>query len=82
MYIKKEGETSHSGRVPYPPLGFVTNVIIDDFISTGETVNTIARMIIEQGIIINGVCISGPITLRDLSFQCEFVIAQEIKPNT
>lgn len=60
VHIKKEGEQSHSAQTSLLPNG--KNIIVDDFIVTGKTLNAIYKSLtnIEKTpIVIDCICITG-----------------------
>lgn len=73
-HIKKNGEDSHTTTVPQYYYDDGINLIVDDFISTGSTINTIAKKMGEESIPIQGVCVSCSVNANDLSFNPDFII--------
>lgn len=72
LHIKKEGEQSHSQYSPLKPYteNYI-NVIIDDFIASGDTVNRIASHIPEG---VDCLIISGYSFLSNCNFTPHFVV--------
>ncbi len=59
-HIKKEGEDSHSFGYPRFELGTIVNIIIDDFVATGETILAIIEGITKYE---NTRCTSVPLDI-------------------
>lgn len=82
FHIKKSGESSHSGGyVGYNK--YYPAIIVDDFVSSGETVNAIYA----EGCKINSqfkvdtICVSAMLFMSSLSFKPTNVIAGNYKDN-
>ena len=76
-HIKKDGEYSHSSD--YYPIDFSNpNIIIDDFISSGETVNAIFEKIQKvnsKELKIDTLCVSGGFNIETLNFRPNNIIS-------
>lgn len=77
-HVKKEGENSHCSRPNY--YTSAVNIIIDDFISSGETLNAIWDEVIKSlqgGINILFLCkTSGTNSMVNIKFTPEFLIVK------
>lgn len=73
-HVKKDGESSHSSDVDIYIEKSHINVIVDDFISSGNTVNEIAKMMLRNNYTVHGLCVSSSVHMRKLEFKPEFVI--------
>jgi len=73
-HVKKDGESSHSSDVDIYIEKSHINVIVDDFISSGNTVNTVAQMMKRNNYTVHGLCVSSSVYMRKLEFKPEFVI--------
>ena len=82
-HLKKEGETSHNYR-PLEPDKNDINLIVDDFVCSGETVNIIAEKIIsnykiqlhiEEDEINIGLVLIGDVKMEKLEFTPSLVLA-------
>ena len=81
IYIRKSNETSHDCR--YPTIGDYPIVILDDFIESGTTINTIYEEVQENYVgvdtvydtICDTVCVSGRFKLNKLNFKPKNVIS-------
>ena len=59
-YIQKEGESRHGGNYDVDDAKLISiNIIVDDFIITGETIRKIYRTMIDRNIEVHGVMFSG-----------------------
>jgi hypothetical protein len=70
VHIKKDGEDSHDSCVWLKPSA--KNIIVDDFISQGNTLNAIYDKLIkvyDDTIIIDCVCVTGRNKLNKLKFR-------------
>lgn len=81
IHIKKEGEISHNCNIP--TLGNdKINIIVDDLICTGKTVNKIYQALTEElsniNLVIDCLCISGTYTDKHVNFNCKYIICGEV----
>ena len=78
-HVKKEGESAHSDFLPSVSEDGV-NVIVDDFIGMGTTVNEVYKAYNQRtgNININCLCITGKFRMSCLSFMPETIISQGI----
>lgn len=76
IHLKKEGEDSHSGSISGCPSGKrgVINIIVDDFMSSGKTLNTIYQTMKDNKYKVHGLCISGTVWTNPLKFKPDFII--------
>lgn len=69
VHIKKEGESSHSGSISLRK--DYRNIIVDDFIATGKTMNAIYQALVADGygggVNIDCLCVTGEV--YDLDFK-------------
>ena len=80
-HIKKEGESSHFSGI-YDLISTFPIVIIDDLISSGNTVNEIYKALNDRGYFnVDTLCISGGIELPRLNFKPKNIIAGAIYEN-
>jgi len=76
-HIKKEGESSHFNSSYLTNREAAKNIIIDDFISTGETVNIIYQKMIDSEInnvdllIVSGTIYESYLQFKPLNIICE-----------
>lgn len=57
VHVKKDGEKSHSEKTPLNPMG--KNIIVDDFICTGETIIEIYNSFKDDKMLIDCICVTG-----------------------
>lgn len=79
-HIKKPGESSHFGTVCDEIYGYI-NIIIDDFMCSGETLNEIYSKCVEyngQKFTVHLLCISGNCHEKSLKFTPLNIIAGDI----
>ena len=80
-HIKKEGESSHFSGI-YDLKSTCPIVIIDDLISSGNTVNEIYKALNDRGYFnVDTLCISGCVELSKLKFKPENIITGAIYEN-
>jgi adenine/guanine phosphoribosyltransferase-like PRPP-binding protein len=79
-HVKKDGEGSHSGSISTTPNDRknTINVIVDDFMNTGDTLNAIYEQMKAHKIKVHGLCISGTVYLKNIKFKPEFIISGSI----
>lgn len=70
FHVKKKGEESHSGYRHFHPLPRQRIIIVDDFISTGDTIFAIYKKLIEDEPIVategvDCICVSGDVPYID-----------------
>lgn len=82
IHIKKEGENSHSSNEDRSvnKIDHI-NIIIDDFISTGKTVNRIAGFMSSNEIAIHCLVISGYSYHNSCKFTMDYIICGKEKEN-
>jgi hypothetical protein len=77
-HVKKEGEDSHSGDWHRTECNI--NVIVDDFIKSGETVNAIYNKMKYKGIsVVDCLCVSSYVYKERLAFTPNYIIAHRLK---
>jgi len=77
-HVKKEGEDSHSGNCHDTDSN--VNVIVDDFIKSGETVNAIYNKMSSKGIsVVDCLCVSSSVHKERLAFTPKYIIAHRLK---
>ena len=79
VHIKKDGEYSHSGQVSSGFDSNAINVIIDDFISSGETIRDVYRKALSYSTTTNfkiNVLIVGWGYREDLGFEPDYLISK------
>lgn len=80
IHVKKDGEDSHSTSLT-SKYDNAKNVIIDDFIATGDTLNKIYRKFksrmewLNSNVVIDAVCVTG--SSRGLEFEPTYFICSE-----
>lgn len=83
IHIKKEGENSHGGSTYLGIQQDKINIIVDDFICSGDTVNTIFKKLHEgnilDNVVIHCLCVSGGVELSKIDFRPEYLICGEVK---
>lgn len=79
-HVKKDGEGSHSGDVSCLPSRprKTTNVIVDDFMASGETINAIFAKMKENKVKAHVLCVGGCVYTKSLKFKPDFIIAGEV----
>lgn len=76
IHIKKEGEHSHGNVSPLSSYSDPINVIIDDFIATGDTLNKIYKAVKSTGInIVDVLVIGNGHSSYKLTFQAKTIIS-------
>lgn len=82
MHIKKHGESSHSGNY-YRFDKQYKSIILDDFIESGETVNSIYNSVIEdnKNLTIDTLCVSGSVFIERLCFKPNNLICSRYESN-
>lgn len=82
MHIKKHGESSHSGNY-YRFDKKYKSIILDDFIESGETVNSIYNSVNEdnKNITIDTLCVSGSVFIEKLCFKPNNLICSRYESN-
>lgn len=75
-HVKKHGENSHSGNSFNIRKKF--NLVVDDFSSTGNTINGIVTELILRNINFDGLILLGGVDLIDLHILPNFIIANKI----
>lgn len=82
MHIKKSGESSHSGN-NYRFKKQRKTIILDDFISSGETVNSIYNSVDDYNVnlIIDTLCVSGSVFIERLCFKPNNLICSRYESN-
>lgn len=82
MHIKKHGESSHSGNY-YRFDKQYKSIILDDFIESGETVNSIYNSVNEdnKNITIDTLCVSGSVFIEKLYFKPNHLICSRYESN-
>lgn len=83
LHVKKPGELSDSHASNYFSLDLDrTFIIVDDFIATGSTINTIYKNLLESGFPtykqIDILCVSGNPELHWLDFKPTYVLCEKI----
>ena len=82
MHIKKHGESSHSGNyyIFHKPC---KTIILDDFIASGETVNSIYNSVNDYNgnITIDTLCVSGSVFIERLYFKPNNLICSRYESN-
>ena len=64
-HIKKDGENSHSSKFTINSFDKNDiNIVIDDFIASGETFREIVKSIKECNLSVDGLCFTGQITME------------------
>lgn len=83
-HVKKNGEDSHSNSVSTTPTDRknTINVIVDDFMASGATLNSIYEQMKSHKIKVHGLCISGTVWTKALKFNPEFIICGEMDTKT
>lgn len=80
VYVRKKGEIRHGG-LSFTAAADDLYVIVDDFISSGDTVNTIYKDI--QGYLpiahkhIDALCVTGVVSRNDCNFPVKYIICKE-----
>ena len=79
-HVKKEGEGSHSNIVSCHPEDKkkAVNVIVDDFMSSGETLNAIYEAMQVYKCKVHGLCISGSVYKSRLKFTPKFIVCGSV----
>lgn len=79
-HVKKDGESSHSATVSTTPKDRknTINVMVDDFTSTGSTLNAIYDQMKAHKIKVHGLCISGTVHTKNLKFKPQFIISGSV----
>lgn len=82
MHIKKHGESSHSGNYYRFDKQYKT-IILDDFIESGETVNSIYNSVTEdnKNLTIDTLCVSGSVFIEKLCFKPNNLICSRYESN-
>ena len=82
MHIKKHGESSHSGNY-YRFDKQYKSIILDDFIESGETVNSIYNSVNEdnKNVTIDTLCVSGSVFIERLCFKPNNLICSRYESN-
>ena len=82
MHIKKHGESSHSGNYYRFDKKYKT-IILDDFIESGETVNSIYNSVTEdnKNLTIDTLCVSGSVFTARLCFKPNNLICSRYESN-
>lgn len=82
MHIKKHGESSHSGNY-YRFDKQYKSIILDDFIESGETVNSIYNSVNEdnKNVTIDTLCVSGSVFIERLYFKPNNLICSRYESN-
>lgn len=82
MHIKKSGESSHYGNY-YRFHKPCKTIILDDFIESGETVNSIYNSVIEdnKNLTIDTLCVSGFVNPNRLHFKPNNLICSRYESN-
>jgi adenine/guanine phosphoribosyltransferase-like PRPP-binding protein len=77
IHIKKDGENSHHKNGWYQTDDFANsiNVIVDDFISSGKTVNNIVKELRNRAQI-HCLCVTGYVRVGKLNFEPDYVVAK------
>jgi hypothetical protein len=77
-HVKKAGEENHSGS--WHDIFADVNVIVDDFIKSGQTVNAIYNMMEYKGIEkVDCLCVSSDVYKERLDFKPDYIIAHSLK---
>lgn len=79
-HVKKDGEGSHSATISTTPNDRknTINVMVDDFMNSGETLNAIYTQMKAHKIKVHGLCISGTVYMKNIKFKPEFIISGSI----
>jgi hypothetical protein len=82
IHIKKEGEYAHYAGIFVNnfPVDAV-NIIMDDFISTGDTVNTIWSFMEYYHIKCDCLCVTGEVDVRILKFKPSYIFCYRQRGN-
>lgn len=82
MHIKKHGESSHSGNY-YRFHKTCKTIILDDFIESGKTVNSIYTSVAEynKNLTIDTLCVSGSVFMEKLCFKPNNLICSRYESN-
>ncbi len=81
IYVRKRGESRHGG-LSFTPAADDLYIIVDDFISSGDTVNSIYKDI--KGYLpsthkhIDVLCVTGVVGRRDCDFPVTYIICKEL----
>jgi orotate phosphoribosyltransferase-like protein len=65
-HIKKEKEDSHNDVINHEVRQNAFNVIVDDFVATGETINRVYSIAIRKVDNIHCLCVSGEVSERNI----------------
>ena len=76
-HIKKSGEKAHNGSTQFE-IGYY-NVVVDDFIATGDTILGILKYLEEKHLSSDLLCVSGTIYTKSFFSKFKTVIASRIK---
>ncbi len=77
LHIKKDGEDSHSSNgFPSDVFKDTINVIVDDFIATGSTVNRIYSKVKHNDITIHALCVSSNVREDRLDFSPDYIVCE------
>lgn len=80
IYVRKRGESRHGG-LSFTPAAGDLYVIVDDFVSSGDTVNSIYKDI--QGYLpsthkhIDALCVTGVVGRHECNFPVKYIICKE-----
>lgn len=82
IHIKKHGESSHYGNY-YRFDKKYKSIILDDFIESGETVNSIYNSVNEdnKNLTIDTLCVSGSVFIEKLCFKPNNLICSRYESN-
>lgn len=83
MHIKKHGESSHSGNYYGLWNRPCKTIILDDFIESGKTVNSIYTSVAEdnKNLTIDTLCVSGSVFIEKLCFKPNNLICSRYESN-
>lgn len=92
MYVRKNSENSHGSKLD--SFNLLVNkkrklIIVDDFIYTGDTVNSIYKeltafqnrnlpSIVRSKINVDMLCVTGSVNIKDLIFKPNYIISSSI----
>ncbi len=76
-HIKKSGESSHHNNLSLYGFNERVNIIIDDFIESGKTINSINDELKNKGVSCDILIIANTMFIERLNFQPDYVITTQ-----